>query len=109
MTVILKHDLDRFEQKTDLIKKRKSSNSINNYKSPFMKTMEVEEGGSIFSSIGQLAKSGINFVGKNKDLIANTAGAVGSIGNASASIAKAVESDRKLKQFKTYDFFLLRS
>lgn len=100
MPVILKHEFDKFGQKTDLVNKRKSSDSVNNYKSPFMKTMEVEEGGSIFSSIGQLAKSGINFIGQNKDVIAKTAGAVGSMGTAASSIAKAVESNKKLEQLK---------
>lgn len=100
MSVILKHDLEKFKQKTSLMKKQKSGDYVNYYKSPYSKTMEVEEGGSLFSGIGTLAKSGINFIGNNKDIIGNVAKGVGSVGSAASSIARAVESKNKLQQLQ---------
>lgn len=98
MPVILKHEAHKFEQKTNLLKRNPSTN--NYYKSPYMNKKEVEEGGSLFSGIGTLAKTGINFISRNKDIIGNVASGVGNVGQAASSIAKAVESSKKLEQLK---------
>lgn len=100
MPVILTHEEHKFKQKTDLMKKDKSRESIDYYKSPFMKNIEIEEGGSLFSGIGSIVKTGVDFIGKNKDIIGNVATGVGSVGSAAANIAKAVESNKKLEQLK---------
>ena len=99
MPVILKHEAHKFEQKQGLINKHKTD-SHDYYKSPYLKTIENEEGGNLFSSIGTLAKTGINFIGRNKDIISNVAQGVAGVGSMATSIAKAVEASKKLEQIK---------
>ena len=73
---------------------------MSHYKSPYIDELEVEEGGSLFSGIGTLAKSGINFISKNKDIISNVAKGIGGIGSAASSIAQAVKSSNELEQLQ---------
>lgn len=89
MPAILKHEQKKFQQTT---------NTTDYYKSPYIKPIELEEGGGLFSGIGSLAKTGINFLKSNKDVISNVAKGIGGVGSAAASIASAVESRNKLEQ-----------
>jgi hypothetical protein len=89
MPVILKQNQHKFEIKKDLIIPNKVLKKTITTDSP-SEIIEQEEGDGIFSSLGMLAKSGIDLVARNKELISNVAQGVGVVGIAAAAIAQAV-------------------
>ena len=95
MPVILKQNQYKFEIKKDLIIPNKVLK-----KTVTTEKVEQEEGDGIFSSLGMLAKSGIDLFAQNKELISNVAQGVGGVGSAAAAIAQAVKSSNELEQIK---------
>lgn len=91
MPTILAHETHKFTPKTKLI-----GIETENY----LVSMDKKEGDGLFSAVGNLAKTGINFVSRNKDIISNVAKGTAAVGSAAAHIASAVDSKRKLDQLQ---------
>lgn len=104
MPVILKQDKHKFERKKDIISRSGVGYAVipNKvlHKTTKSETDDEEAGDGLFSSLGTLAKSGIDLISRNKDSIANVAKGVAGVGSAAASIAEAVKSSNELEQLK---------